>query len=1247
MFKSICAYALKHVSNPFSRQGFLSDRRITNIIAQYLPTVLVILLSFTWHMLVTDLKKVTPWAVMTNKWSEPGESILANYIDDLEIISVWNSFRRKNWGILMALLGGFICGSLVPFAGSLFYFDDVHELIYNSTLIRTSRFEFNGSLDAFDPSNPIAQQRVAILSRVEVSDSSLPHWTSQENTFESFNLSGIHHNAALSVNSAAFDGTLDCGTINYNTEVSRDWYTEEYAYGDPRYRTPGLLTDVELIPNEEDMLKIGCNILPAFYPIVIFSRPSDQSIRVLSAAWMNVTKCSSTGDTPLTITTMILLNDKANDTMIRFNVTGVLCRPRFSIRTLNIVVNASTAELMEITPLSNTSIPVEIGIDSTTLISAITGNGPTSEELMNYNALVPQDDNYWLDLKRAEEGEAYHPHAGFIGRDPWFMKLSSANASKIEKYTTDTKALAIDSSQLFQRTMAQIANLAFRTNDSSPVPGFLKTREPRLTIRRSSLFYLQSTLGLLGITAICCATVIRPKSCLKEDPATLAALSIIVASSEDFQRRIKSKGHLDDKSCRKRLQGLKVRYKTDESLTSLIETRSSIVSVTMYLTGIVRALLSFKQAWTPLSDSDTHNNGYMPLMLRIAPRTCLMVTITGTMVALGTLLRDSNNQSGFDAQTTLKNLGWTYTPSAILVLLGYAVEGASSCTQAVSSYMTLSRGSVSGRKSLLFNVADHSAFAMFSYGYWQNIRWTFFTSSMIVIIYPAIKVIAAGLYIHSLGRHMFTATIEIDQSLMANLYKVSITGVLRQQLDALANEYAIWTLTPQMDFPSPSGSAGSLIFSNLTSNSLSSEASQALCHGALLTATVPAIQVEVNCSAYTSEDFQVVRVGSIVRILCKSQGCQKYFQQVDDPNGLPADIPIWRGGFNISARPNLSYYGYTRNFDGLGSDPEMYRLATISGIFMQIGDYGPNVTSAIQRFIMTPKAIAGYSCVRAFNKVNVNVTFARAIQANLREASLLSTNIAGFDSQSILPANDLPTYSNNSVTMSYPQHCTFSPNLTCGAFTSSILPSAWSWGANDSPNTLLADDESTGFLGLLAATQLQYQASNTSALERLFEPEHLQEAAKEAYTIFSAQAINQLRNLTSRIGNSTVRRTATINQQSLRAVQSRDATVVLIVLLGIILGCIVLAVWRVPLKPVIAKAPNSIAAQASLLAGSSLVRRLREEGVKSVAETNIWNEEVFSMGWWVSDEPQPEGGVREERWGIDIGVARLRNTLEK
>ncbi len=538
---------------------------------RFVPTILVILLSFAWQMLVIDLKKVTPWAAMTGKWTEPRESILANYIDDLEIMSVWNSFRRKHWGILIALLGGFLCGSLVPFTGGLFYVDPLHESTYNSTLVRTSRFEFNGSLNAFDLSNPKNQQQEAAVTEMDQSDVLSP-WTSSEYAFETFNLSDTHYNVALSTDSAAFGGTLACDIINYNTKVTREWYTQDHASEDPTEKTPGLLTNVELIPNEEDMVRIGCKIIPAFYPEVIFSRPSDQSVKVLPAAWMNVTNCSNTEETLLTMTTMVLLGANVNDTAIEFHTKGLLCRPHFSIRTLEIVVNASTAELMKITQSSNTSTPIDIGIDTATLDGVMNRQGANSDELENYNTLVPLPDVLNAASKLNVEYTAY------IGRDPWFTRLVRGNFTKMFEYTTDMKALATDSSQLFQSTMAQIANVAFRSNDSSPVPGFLMTREPRITIQRSSLLFLQSALGLLGSIAICCATVLRPKSCLKEDPATLAALSIIVASSRDFQEQFKNKGHLDSRRYIEGLESLKVRLNTEGHSKPSIEIRNSAVS---------------------------------------------------------------------------------------------------------------------------------------------------------------------------------------------------------------------------------------------------------------------------------------------------------------------------------------------------------------------------------------------------------------------------------------------------------------------------------------------------------------------------------------------------------------------------------------------------------------------------------------------------------------------------------------------
>ena len=173
-------------------------------------------------MVIRDLKKVTPWAAMSNKWETPEACILANYIDDLDITSLWTSFRRRHWGVFLGLIGGFLCGALVPFASGLLYVDPAHGTTYNTTLVRTSKFDFNGSLSAFNASNPYVNQPLAALAAENRFGSLLPTWTTNDYAFESFNLSNAPRNVSITGNSTAFSADLDCDTLHYDSEVVRD-----------------------------------------------------------------------------------------------------------------------------------------------------------------------------------------------------------------------------------------------------------------------------------------------------------------------------------------------------------------------------------------------------------------------------------------------------------------------------------------------------------------------------------------------------------------------------------------------------------------------------------------------------------------------------------------------------------------------------------------------------------------------------------------------------------------------------------------------------------------------------------------------------------------------------------------------------------------------------------------------------------------------------------------------------------------
>ena len=85
-----------------------------------------------------------------------------------------------------------------------------------------------------------------------------------------------------------------------------------------------------------------------------------------------------------------------------------------------------------------------------------------------------------------------------------------------------------------------------------------------------------------------------------------------------------------------------------------------------------------------------------------------------------------------------------------------------------------------------------------------------------------------------------------------------------------------------------------------------------------------------------------------------------------------------------------------------------------------------------------------------------------------------------------------------------------------------------------------------------------------------------------------------------------------VSEQANRVFQSRDITVVLIVLLSVTVSCVIVSLWGVPGKPNVARSPSSIAAQAFLLAGSQSVN-LRD-GVYSVKNSKIWEEGVSSLG---------------------------------
>ena len=142
-----CALALQGVYLKIrSIQGISSETRGAADALRYIPTVGAILLGFGWKALGDDLKKITPWAAMSNKWKPANQSILLNYIDHLDLKSTYVAARSRHWPLFLVLLGGLLSGALVPLANALSYTDLRASVSRALRLQQQTTFDLNGTL---------------------------------------------------------------------------------------------------------------------------------------------------------------------------------------------------------------------------------------------------------------------------------------------------------------------------------------------------------------------------------------------------------------------------------------------------------------------------------------------------------------------------------------------------------------------------------------------------------------------------------------------------------------------------------------------------------------------------------------------------------------------------------------------------------------------------------------------------------------------------------------------------------------------------------------------------------------------------------------------------------------------------------------------------------------------------------------------------------------------------------------------
>ncbi|KAK8240898.1 hypothetical protein IWZ00DRAFT_533210 [Phyllosticta capitalensis] len=1144
--------------------------------AKYLPIVGVVLLSAFWKSVMCELKEITPWASISNKWNSASQSVFLDYITGKDITSVLQAARFRHFALLLSLLAGFLCGAASPLANSLTYVNPhaVHE--ESAAFLLNTTFNYNGTLMKPDGSmfgvDHISSLPYAGVASSRLAGGRYPNWTKDSFAFESFAegspAAAGEGRAVAEVQ--AFSSHFDCHALNYSV-VSEDFFHRFSAS-----------------PINGSGLNCSKPILQNFTFGIESNVDDDTSPKVadhLTRAWLNLSSCSPSGSDYVTASIAFLdhLGGVAIDGNLSYlpyrttAITGVIYSIDFYQQNAEITVNRSTGEVIDY----NVPTPTEEDqIDPGLSMAALWLYLNNLQEL--YTTGGVSTSNVWSSASYT---------SSFSQMDAFFGMLSGGDYKHLERYLDNGTSLRTDIGRLSEAILAQVVSIRARKDAVKPVTGKVKTQGPRLLVHSQILVALQVILLLIGLVTLLISTLLRPKSDFSEDPGQLAAGAVLLAHPTGRLENICAHGAAaSPKDSHKSL---------DYSDWKLNSTPDGMLELQCRTSGI-NTTDAKDLAGKPLRDE-----GWRPLPLHLVFKSVSSCALLSLIVTLAILLSISRTNEGLAHEGEFTQIAFHFVSTTIIAVLGYVCSGIDAAVQQVSLYEGL--WSKHRKRMQLVDHVSQSKINQFQIR--RHHELSQIASKTAVLLFPILKIIAAGLY----GVHSSEVVDQSSFSVDASLTTHAIPAFLDLEsqdnyrfISDQAFQYTQWTQGQAFDIVAKSGNVGHLVLSDLSD--VGSSGAPRNKTGSTVTIRVPAISIDV---AYKKLDEPLLFVVS----WSPSDPCWLL------TNETFCDISIQTGLFANCSKNQAKYAG---NFMP-DNDTFNFCLADISNFVGPVSNATPimyNEPIKPEVFNISYPQFFLFSGSVKVTRVHVDTVYAYNKDHSWTPIGY-NTSTIETDGQSV----SIREYTNG-LWSDY----LYSNNL---------------WPNASNPFQALKVGRDPGVFRLMSI-YAEYQLHNLSAL---MDQEKLGEVLKTALVAYYTELLAEyrpfaLRNATAEGINPQIVG-GILRYYQTRIIQDKSTTIILEALLATIFCCYLWVFLRFPNHSILPESPGSIAARLSLLAHSNLVQQIREKKITRITDQEIWDK--ASLGWWKRAEETDQEIVADGadnfheqplpryRWGIDIG----------
>ncbi|KAH7304369.1 hypothetical protein BKA65DRAFT_470638 [Rhexocercosporidium sp. MPI-PUGE-AT-0058] len=734
---------------------------------------------------------------------------------------------------------------------------------------------------------------------------------------------------------------------------------------------------------------------------------------------------------------------------------------------------------------------------------------------------------------------------------------------------------------------AQIARQYFVVPSNTTIHGTIVGDTSRLVMSRLSVALMIATLGLSMIVALV-LVFLAPRRVTSRDPTTIGGLSTILARSPEFSRQMTGQGTP--------IESLPIGLYQTKVLVEGSNPRFQIDVIETINPKAEKALTG---------ELSTAGTFYRPYALTIFNKALILVLLAALIAILEVLHHRSLRHDGLAAvpDNEYVRLVWEYVPITAVVGLGLLLTGFDFTTRVLQPYLSLQRGGADATASVLDDQLGRLAFDRLWNGI-KTLRLTVIASTISVLLVHVLTIAISGLYVAEIRPQTtnvtFTQLDSLDGSQFSNISGVlptdwsnnfALLGNQRKSLPGLVLEFNVplppWTTT---EFALPRGSISTRKAMKLGNTTSTKQ---------IVQIKTQALRGNLNCSLLPDSEIIYKGKGLASRPFNQAYGAPQL-----DQEGLviQTSIPKPCGDPSLDRDMTAVQYSFAPGYVGqirYGSSNEFYinTLEPSCPQFVMIFGY---VDPAISRNITNANVSVAW-CYPFYESVNVNLSLSMpdyTIQSVVADESTKRVqtlpNLWAIISQSF---NDLPTSKSNAAAASMKP------------FFQSLLLSG--------PNPL--------------------KLESIGSKDRISDVLH---SMQTAYRTLSAQTANIY--LRSEPISPPLQLPGFLTSTSrLRLIQSTIPMRILQAVLAVILVCMVLAfiVTRNSSK-VLHRSPTSIAAVASLIAGSRMMDQI-PEGAEWLSDDELQRLDVFrdlqgfSLKYFESGTDEGIENQAAARFGID------------